>query len=103
MNTILIPLLQVISIALDLYLWVVIAAVILSWLVAFNVINTHNHFVRQIVDVLDRITRPIYRPIRKILPDFGGLDFSPLVVLLIVWALQQLLIGAMRDLYASGY
>jgi YggT family protein len=81
----------------------IIAQAILSWLVAFNVINISNNFVRQVLYALDRITRPLYRPIRRILPDFGGLDLSPLVVLLIIWALQQLLIGAMRDLFASGY
>jgi YggT family protein len=82
---------------------VIIAQAILSWLVAFNVINTTNHFIRQLLYALDRMTRPLYRPIRRILPDFGGLDLSPLVVLLIIWALQQLLIGGMRDLYARGY
>jgi YggT family protein len=82
---------------------IIIAQAILSWLVAFNVINTHNSFVRQILYALDRMTRPIYRPVRKILPDFGGLDFSPMVILLIIWALEQLLIGAMRDLVLRGY
>jgi YggT family protein len=74
---------------------IIFVQVILGWLVAFNVINMYNRFVRQIVDTLDRITRPLYRPIRKILPDFGGLDFSPLFVLLIIWVLQRLLRGAM--------
>jgi len=82
---------------------IIIAQAILSWLVAFNVINTHNSFVRQILYALDRMTRPTYRPVRKILPDFGGLDFSPMVILLIIWALEQLLIGAMRDLVLRGY
>jgi len=82
---------------------VIIVQAILSWLVAFNVINTSNNFIRQLLYALDRLTRPIYRPIRRLLPDFGGLDLSPIVVLLIIWALQQLLIGAMRDLYVSGY
>jgi YggT family protein len=82
---------------------IIIAQAILSWLVAFNVINTHNSFVRQILYALDRMTRPLYRPVRKILPDFGGLDFSPMVILLIIWALEQLLIGAMGDLASRGY
>ena len=82
---------------------IIIAQAILSWLVAFNVINTHNSFIRQILYALDRMTRPIYRPVRKIMPDFGGLDFSPMVVLLIIWALEQLLIGGMRDLVLRGY
>ena len=70
---------------------VIIGQAILSWLVAFNVINTHNDFVRAFLYALDRITAPLYRPIRRILPDFGGLDFSPIVILLIIWVLQQLL------------
>ena len=82
---------------------IIIAQAILSWLVAFNVINTHNSFVRQVLYALDRMTAPIYRPVRKIMPDFGGLDFSPMVVLLIIWALEQLLIGGMRDLVLRGY
>ena len=83
--------------------YVIIAQAILSWLVAFNVINTHNDFVRTLLQALDRITAPLYRPIRKILPDFGGLDFSPLVVLLIIWGLQTLLAGAARDIALSSY
>lgn len=83
--------------------WIIIGQAILSWLVAFNVINTHNDFVRTLLQALDRITAPLYRPIRKILPDFGGLDFSPLVVLLIIWGLQTLLAGAAKDIALSGY
>ena len=83
--------------------WIIIGQAILSWLVAFNVINTHNDFVRQLLYALDRITAPIYRPIRKILPDFGGLDFSPVVVLLILWALQALLGGLANDLALGSY
>ena len=83
--------------------WIIIGQAILSWLVAFNVINTHNDFVRTLLQALDRITAPLYRPIRKILPDFGGLDFSPLVVLLIIWGLQTLLAGAARDIALSSY
>jgi len=69
--------------------YVIIFQVILSWLVAFNVINTHNQNMRQFMAGLDRILEPLYRPVRKILPDFGGLDFSPLVVLLIIWLLRD--------------
>ena len=83
--------------------WIIIIQAILSWLVAFNVINTHNDFVRQLLNALDRLTNPMYRPIRKILPDFGGLDFSPLVVLLILWALQTLLGGVANDIALSSY
>ena len=66
--------------------------IVLSWLVAFNVINTHNDFVRQFLGALDRVTEPLYRPLRRILPDFGGLDFSPMVVLLAISILQKILL-----------
>ena len=72
---------------------------VMSWLIAFNVINTHNDFVRSVWTALDRLTAPIYRPIRRIMPDFGGIDFSPLVALLIIWALDRLLEGVQDSLY----
>jgi YggT family protein len=68
----------------------IIIQAILSWLVAFNVINTRSGFMADFVMALDRMTQPVYRPIRKILPDFGGIDFSPLVVLLLLQALRML-------------
>ena len=84
---------------LNVVVYVIIIQAILSWLIAFNVINTTNDFVRSFVMALDRMTAPIYRPIRSILPDFGGIDFSPLVVLLLIKAIQivlrQSLIGMM--------
>ena len=92
---------------LDMLLWVltiiIIAQAIISWLVAFNVINTHNDFVRSLLYALDRMTDPLYRPIRRILPDFGGIDFSPMVVLLIVFALRTLLSGVAQDIALSSY
>ena len=66
----------------------IIGQAILSWLVAFNVINTRSDGMRRFLMALDRMTDPIYRPIRRILPDFGGIDFSPLVVLLLIKAIQ---------------
>ena len=72
---------DILRILLNVVWWIIIVQAIMSWLIAFNVINTHNEFVRQIWSTLDRMTEPLYRPIRKILPDFGGLDLSPLVVL----------------------
>ena len=83
--------------------WIIIAQAIISWLVAFNVINTHSDFVRTLLYALDRLTAPLYRPIRKVLPDFGGLDFSPLVVLLIIFALRTLLAGVAADIALSSY
>ena len=73
-------------------MYIIIIQAILSWLVAFNVINTHNDFVRSFLRALDRITEPLYRPFRKILPDFGGLDFSPLIVLLLIIILKDYLL-----------
>jgi YggT family protein len=92
---------------IDMLLWlltiIIIVQAILSWLVAFNVINTHNDFVRQVLYALDRLTEPLYRPIRRILPDFGGIDFSPMVVLLILFALRTLLGGVAADIALSSY
>ena len=81
---------------------VILVQVILSWLVVFNVINTHSDFVRQFMRALDTITEPLYRPIRKILPDFGGIDFSPLVVLLAIQALRIVLGDTVESLYLAG-
>ena len=82
---------------------IIVAQAILSWLVVFNVINTHNNFVRSLLYALDRITAPLYAPLRRIMPDFGGIDFSPLVVLLIIMALQRLLAGVAADIALSSY
>ena len=99
----LLALIQVALILLTVLWWIIIIQAILSWLVAFNVINTHNDFVRSFLYALDRLTGPLYRPFRKILPDFGGLDFSPLVVLLIILVLDQLLRGLAMDIALSAY
>ncbi|RYD88062.1 MAG: YggT family protein, partial [Sphingomonadales bacterium] len=77
-------LLQIADLLLGVLRWIIIIQAILSWLVAFNVINTYNDFVRQVLFALDKITAPIYRPIRKVMPDFGALDLSPLVALLLI-------------------
>ena len=73
---------------LEIYKWVVIAAVIVSWLTAFNVINQYNIFVRSLLRILYALTEPVFRPIRKIIPPIGGLDLSPIIVFLIIWFLQ---------------
>jgi YggT family protein len=83
------PILDVILILLDMYMYVVIAAVILSWLIAFNVINTRNQIVAMIADFLYRVTEPVFRPIRNFLPNLGGIDFSPLIVLLIIYVIRR--------------
>ena len=91
MDVVLIPLLQVVSIAIDLYIWVVIAGVILSWLTAFNVVNTSNKAVYIIGDFIYRVTEPALRPIRKIMPDLGALDLSPIILILGLMFLQNVL------------
>ena len=83
-------------------MYIIIIQAILSWLVAFNVINTYNDFVRQVLYALDKITEPIYRPIRKIMPDFGALDLSPLVALLLIIILQMVIGHAEAQVMMAG-
>ena len=90
--------LGILEILLSIAGWIIVSHAILSWLIAFNVINTHNDFIRSICDTLDRITAPIYRPIRKIMPDFGALDLSPMVALIIIWILQGPVLQQLKDL-----
>jgi YggT family protein len=81
----------------------ILVQVVLGWLIAFNVVNSYNHIVRTVLRALDRVTEPVYRPIRRILPDFGGIDFTPMVVLLVLWVLQRLLAGLAFDVYMSQF
>ncbi|WP_309661787.1 YggT family protein [Sphingomonas sp.] len=81
--------------------WLIIIQVVLSWLFAFNVLNTSSRGVLALSHALERITAPLYRPIRRLLPDFNGLDFSPLIVLILIQVLQMLLDGAERSLVYS--
>ncbi|MFC7500122.1 YggT family protein [Enterovirga sp. GCM10030262] len=92
----------VLDLLLSVLTWIIIIQAILSWLVAFNVINTHSDFMRSLLSALDRITEPLYRPVRRILPDFGGIDFSPLVVLLLIYVVRILLSGVARDIALAG-
>ena len=85
-------LLGFISFLLRLYVYVLIAAAVLSWLVAFNVVNMHNEIVRSIGNVLFQLTEPVLRPIRNILPNMGGIDLSPVVVILIIIFIQNVII-----------
>ena len=95
-------LLQIADLLLGVLRWIIIIQAILSWLVAFNVINTYNDFVRQLLYALDRITAPIYRPIRKVMPDFGQLDLSPLVALLLIIILQMVIGHAQAQVVMAG-
>jgi len=87
-----IELLNFISYLITLYVYVVFASVILSWLIGFNVINPHNPFVRTLWQGLDAVTEPALRPIRRVLPDMGGLDLSPLVLLLGLYFIQSVVL-----------
>ncbi len=83
------PLLEVVIILLNLYWWIVIIAVIMSWLIAFNVVNTRNQIVGMIADFLYRLTEPVFKPIRNLLPNLGGIDFSPLIILLLIYVIER--------------
>ncbi len=91
MNVILGPLFGLIDIVLGLFVWILIFSVIMSWLISFNVVNTTNRVVSMIADFLYRFTEPVLRPIRRFLPNFGGLDISPIVLLLTIWFLRDVL------------
>ena len=82
------PILYVILRLLDAYIWILIGSAILSWLIAFNVVNTRNQFVAAVAEFFYRITEPVLRPIRKRMPDLGGLDLSPIVVIVVIWLIQ---------------
>ena len=84
--------LWLISTVIELFIWCLIISAILSWLIAFNVVNTQNRIVFMIGDFLHRITEPALRPIRRFLPNLGGIDISPIVVLLLLFFIQRLLI-----------
>ena len=91
MDVVLVPLLQVINVAVNLYIWIIIAGAILSWLTAFNVINTSNKAVYMIGDFIYRVTEPALRPIRSIMPDLGAVDISPIILILALMFLQNVL------------
>ncbi|MGD0189837.1 MAG: YggT family protein [Rhizomicrobium sp.] len=77
---------------------IVIAAVVVSWLIAFGILNTYNHMARSLVNLLDTLTDPVFRRIRRVIPPLGGLDLSPLIVLLLLQALQILVNDYVRML-----
>ena len=96
-------LLQIVHIILTVLWWFIIAQAVMSWLIAFNVINTHNQFVGQLWMVLDRITEPLYRPFRRIMPDFGGLDLTPMLVLILIIIVDGPVLNYLASLaYSNG-
>ena len=91
-------LIQTIVMALDLYWWVIIASAIFSWLYAFNVVNSRNQFVGSIGNMLYRLTEPALRPIRRFMPDLGGVDISAIILLLLLFFLRQLILTTIAPL-----
>ena len=95
-----VPLIGFIVLVIDLYIWVVIASAILSWLVAFNVVNKNNRVVLVIGDTLYRLTEPALRPIRGILPNLGGIDISPVIlILLLLFIRDVVLLGWLAPIF----
>jgi YggT family protein len=87
-----IPLLNTLMYALNIYIWILIASAVYSWLFAFNVINSRNQFVNMIGTFLYNVTEPVLRPIRRYMPNLGGVDISPIVVFILIYLIQQLII-----------
>jgi YggT family protein len=84
--------LDVILLALQIYVWLLIAAAVLSWLIAFNVVNTRNQFVHSVGEFLYRITEPALRPIRNMMPNLGGIDISPVILILIIFLIERIIV-----------
>ena len=87
-----VPLIGFLVLVIDLYIWVVIASAILSWLIAFNVVNTSNRFVYSVAETLYRLTEPALRPIRSIIPNLGGIDISPVILILFLLFLRDVVL-----------
>lgn len=85
------PVLELIYRLIDLYIWVLIIGVIMSWLIAFNVVNLSNQFVRMVYEVVSRLTEPLLRQIRRFLPDLGGVDISPVILILLLYFAQSVI------------
>jgi YggT family protein len=83
--------LSLVSTVISIYVWLLIAQAVLSWLVAFGIVNRYNRVVATIGDFLWRITEPLLRPIRRVLPDLGGIDISPVILILLLWFLRNLM------------
>jgi YggT family protein len=93
------PFLWLILTVIDLYIWLLIASAVLSWLVAFNVVNTRNTIVANIGEFLYRITEPVLRPIRNMLPNLGGIDVSPVILIILLLFLKQLIVWIYIQLF----
>ena len=96
-----VPVFQVLNMAIDLYWWVIIVMAVMSWLLAFDVINMRNDFVRSVWNGVNALTEPALRPIRRFLPPIGGMDISPIILLLALSFIQMELAALARALIAS--
>src|SRR5438067_13184665 len=88
--------LTLVSTVISIYVWLLIAQAVLSWLVAFGIVNRYNRVVATIGDFLWRVTEPLLRPIRRVLPDLGGSDISPVILILLLWLLRNLMVEYLR-------
>jgi YggT family protein len=102
MGGFLVPIIRILIALIDLYWWVVIIAAVVNWLIAFGVINTHNRAVARLVDFLYRATEPALRPIQRIVPNFGGIDISPVILLMILWFIEMELVQFEVNLLLHG-
>ena len=93
---------RIAEVLLNILWWIIVIQAVMSWLIAFNIINTWNDTVRAVWNALQKMTDPLYRPIRRIMPDFGGLDLSPLVVLLIIYILMTIILPQLYLTLAGG-
>ena len=96
------PLIRIVIIALDIYIWMVIISAILSWLMHFGVINTRNQFVSMIGEFLWRVTEPALKQIRRFMPNLGGIDISPIILILSIYFAQMVLGNILISLHRGG-
>lgn len=84
--------LDIILLIIQLYWWIVLAMIIMSWLISFNIINTRNQFVAAVWRILNQLTEPVLRPIRQVVPSFSGLDISPIILFLILFLVERIIV-----------
>jgi YggT family protein len=96
------PFFEVVFLILDIYVWVVIAMIVASWLVAFGVVNTRNDVVAMVIRGLYAVTEPVLRPIRRLLPNLGGIDISPIILFLLIYLVRRLLEELYFALWTAG-
>ncbi len=88
-------LIQLVDLVFNIFIFIIIAQVVVNWLIVFDVININNANARKMVEALDKITAPIYRPLRKIIPSIGGIDITPIIVLIGLNILQNIIVGGL--------